>query len=597
MLTMQHTFHIPVLGLAYSIDTPVKVARYGISSVLSVVQDELVEQMRQLNSTRNNIPFQPILKSTFDYRAKRITAYLNLVKELVQRQMYALKLESFQAGSDINKYFHLLPEANVLKKMYLTMLEATGHEQAELQQQLREQLTPGSIDVNIMTKIDGHHYHADTENMNAELFSDAMAALRGYANSDLESSIIFSAGLNPKLYAYMETFPDFFPDATGHIRKRVIIKVSDFRSASIQGKFLAKKGIWVSEFRIESGLNCGGHAFATDGYLLGPVLEEFAAKRNELVQELKEITNAALATKQQPSLNDTETIRVTVQGGIGTGAEDAFLRRHYHVDGTGWGSPFLLVPEATNVDSSTLNDLASATPNDYYLSGASPLGVPFNNFRKSSSEKQRLSRIANGKPGSPCMRKHLSFNTEFTSKTLCTASRKYQHLKLRELNTQNLDATAYKQKVADIIEKDCLCEGLSAVGYQLNDPTQQLNMNAVTICPGPNLAYFSGTFSLGQMVDHIYGRTNILNTLERPHMFVNELKMYVDYLRNDLAKQQEPLTTKQVKYYTSFKQNLLSGIDYYKKLDDLKEWIPMLTKYETELDAISVESALAEMAN
>ena len=44
--------------------------------------------------------------------------------------------------------------------------------------------------------------------------------------------------------------------------------MSDFRSALIQGKFLAKKGLEVAEFRIESGLNCGGHAFATDGHLM-----------------------------------------------------------------------------------------------------------------------------------------------------------------------------------------------------------------------------------------------------------------------------------------------------------------------------------------
>ena len=31
-----HSFHIPVLGLGYSIDTPVKVARFGISSVISI---------------------------------------------------------------------------------------------------------------------------------------------------------------------------------------------------------------------------------------------------------------------------------------------------------------------------------------------------------------------------------------------------------------------------------------------------------------------------------------------------------------------------------------------------------------------------------
>jgi len=52
--------------------------------------------------------------------------------------------------------------------------------------------------------------------------------------------------------------------------------------AIIQGRFLAKKGIWVSEYRVESGLNCGGHAFATDGFLLGPVLEEFRNSKEQL---------------------------------------------------------------------------------------------------------------------------------------------------------------------------------------------------------------------------------------------------------------------------------------------------------------------------
>lgn len=591
---MQHTFHIPVLGLAYSIDTPVKVARFGISSVMSVVQDELVEQMRHFHSVKNNIAFHPIFKTTFDYRAKRITEYLNLVKVLVHKQIDLLKQESFQAGTEITKYFTLLPQESALKKMYFAMLQATGTDKIMLEQQLREQIIPGSIDVNIMTKIDGNNYHAQTENMDHDLFSDAMAALRGYANSDLSSSLIFSAGLNPRLYAYLETFPDFFPDENQHINKRVIIKVSDFRSASIQGKFLAKKGIWVSEFRIESGLNCGGHAFATEGYLLGPVLQEFKEKRKALIEELREMTNGALRHKQQPLLSENETIKVTVQGGIGTSQEDVFLRKHYQMDATGWGSPFLLVPEATNVDSGTLHHLATATQDDYYLSGASPLGVPFNNFRKSSAEKQRNARIANGKPGSPCMRKHLSFNTEFTTKTLCTASRRYQNLKIKELNTQHLSAPLYNQKLNEVTEKDCLCEGLSAVGYQLNDPNQKLNMSAVTICPGPNLAYFSGVFSLAGMVDHIYGRTNLLNNVERAHMFVNELKMYVDYLRNDLNKITEPLTSKQVKYYTSFKQNLLSGISYYRQLDEMKQWADLLNQYTDELHAILVETNVFE---
>src|SRR5690606_24641291 len=158
-------------------------------------------------------------------------------------------------------------------------------------------------------------------------------------------------------------------------------KVSDFRSALIQGKILAKKGLWVSEFRIESGLNCGGHAFATDGKLLGPILEEFKTKKEELQTELFSICQTALKNKGIQNFKEIPLTRVTVQGGIGTANEQQFLLDYYQVDSAGWGSPFLLVPEATNLDESTLQQLATAKKEDYYLSDASPLGVPFNNLR------------------------------------------------------------------------------------------------------------------------------------------------------------------------------------------------------------------------
>src|SRR5690606_782251 len=142
----------------------------------------------------------------------------------------------------------------------------------------------------------------------------------------------------------------------------------DARSATIQGKLLAKKGLLVSEFRIESGLNCGGHAFATDGVLMGPILEEFRSKREAITKELIAITNEALIAKGiQPFDEDTQ-ICITAQGGIGTADEDCFLREHYDLDGTGWGSPFLFVPEATNVDAKTLEQLTQAKPADYYMS-------------------------------------------------------------------------------------------------------------------------------------------------------------------------------------------------------------------------------------
>src|SRR5690606_16100175 len=116
-------------------------------------------------------------------------------------------------------------------------------------------------------------------------------------------------------------------------------------------------------------------------------------------------------------------MRVTVQGGIGTAEENSFLLEHFKLDGTGWGSPFLLVPEATNVDETTLDKLIIAEQSDFYISGSSPLGVPFNNFRGSSAELLRLERIKKGRPGSPCKKKYLVSNTEFTDNPICTASR------------------------------------------------------------------------------------------------------------------------------------------------------------------------------
>ena len=37
-----HTFHIPVMGTAFTADTPLKVAQYGIDSVVSIVDDVLI---------------------------------------------------------------------------------------------------------------------------------------------------------------------------------------------------------------------------------------------------------------------------------------------------------------------------------------------------------------------------------------------------------------------------------------------------------------------------------------------------------------------------------------------------------------------------
>jgi NAD(P)H-dependent flavin oxidoreductase YrpB (nitropropane dioxygenase family) len=251
--------------------------------------------------------------------------------------------------------------------------------------------------------------------------------LRGYAKSDLfNSSVVFSAGMNPRLYNYLEKCQQFAADEFGEFVKKVTIKVSDYRSALIQGKYLAKKGIWPSEFRIESGLNCGGHAFASDGFLMGPILEEFKKKKDELITTLYEIYNNAIKSKGQEGFNEPHPVKITAQGGIGTAEEDLYLREFYQVESTGWGTPFLLVPEATTVDDNTLELLRKAEKKDIVLSNNSPLGVRFHYLRGTTSDLEKQEKIAKGKPGSPCTEKHLAFNTEFTDDPICTASRKYQ---------------------------------------------------------------------------------------------------------------------------------------------------------------------------
>ncbi|MBX0332309.1 hypothetical protein K3G39_03580 [Pontibacter sp. HSC-14F20] len=582
-----HTFHIPVMGLAFSIDSPMKVAQYGISSVVSLSDDTLIEQMREYYSQVYQEPFTPISQKEEDYRARRITAYLNLADRIVKFQVQSLKEETFDSESRLTKYFLLLPDNAPLKAMYRKMLQTSNPELKKIMQdELRQAVVPGSIDVNIMTKLDKTNYDKDGNPLPTE-YSDALAALRGFAKSTVHASVIFSAGMNMRLYSYLEQFPCFFPDKNGYLEKQVVIKVSDYRSAFVQGKILAKKGIWVSEFRIESGLNCGGHAFSTDGYLLGPILEEFKQNRQGMQDELYTLFSNSLAAKGNPIPEKAPVTHITVQGGIGTSDEHNFLLEHYGMDAAGWGTPFLLVPEATTVDAETMEKLARAKKEDLYLSPISPLGVPFNSLRGTSSEALTLARIERGKPGSPCEKKHLVSNTEFTKEPICTASRKYQRNKLVELQGLGLTETEYKAREAKVLEKECLCEGLANTALvKLGIARKAVASRPVAICPGPNLAYFSNIFKLQEMVDHIYGRVNVLNHTYRPHVFINELNMYVQYWKNKKAELQETMTDKQEKYLQSFWQNLQQGIAYYKEL------VPTLFKDQLEKRVLLLDELL-----
>ncbi|MDP2042130.1 MAG: hypothetical protein Q8S14_10300 [Algoriphagus sp.] len=581
-----HTFHIPVMGLGYTVDTPLKVAKFGISSVVSIMDDILLEDMRKIHSQKLNLPFEPISEEEEDYRAKRIQAYLDFLHTVIQSQLDTLKSENWNNDGIMKELVALLPKENEIARLFEAYLLADHFEKCDLKSQILTLLTPGSIDVNIMTKVDKLNFDKEGIELPRE-YSDALSALRGFGKSKLEAAVVFSAGMNPALYSYLEQFSDFFPDEKGEIKKRIILKVSDYRSALIQGKFLAKKGLFVSEFRIESGLNCGGHAFATDGFLAGPILEDFKTNREELIDTIRQSCNQALLAKTQAPLAESESIKITYQGGIGTAGEDNFLRNYYHLDGTGWGSPFLLVPEATSVDDETLQRIIEAKKSDFYLSHASPLGIPFNNLRTSSGEKQRLERIEKGRPGSPCYKKFLAFSTEFTEKPICTASRQYQNLKVKLFN----DGKVSRHELDEILEKDCLCEGLSAPAILAQGELPRRNLKAVTICPGPNLAYFKGIYSLKEMVDHIYGKITLTLDSDRPHVFVKEAQLYVDYLKKEFQKLIPEAPTKQEAYLEKFRKNLDIGLTYYQNLvNSIKlDSEEILEKMKVQLEELKAE--------
>jgi hypothetical protein len=557
------------MGLAYTIDSPIKVARFGIDSVISIMEDNLVEKMRSHYYEQIGEIYHPIASHESDARARRITDYLNLTNRIVKDQIERLRAQPFEEGSEICRYFQMLPDENDLKKAYKKMLAQTDiNEKLKLETWLRCKIRAGSIDVNIMTKVDKNNTNENGDVI--EDGSDAVSALRGYVQSDLvDSSVVLSAGMNPRLFSYMEKRPEFAADERGLFKKKIVVKVSDFRSALIQGKMLAKKGLWVSEFRIESGLNCGGHAFASDGFLLGPILEQFKSAREELANELFTIYNQVSSSKNNRVFSAPLSIKVTVQGGIGTAEEDEFLRTYYGVDGTGWGTPFLLVPEATTVDDHTIQLLRNAAEKDVILSGNSPLGVRFHYLKGTTADLEKAARIGKGRPGSPCTEKFLVSNTEFTKEPICTASRKYQKRKIEQLSQMNLAEDELQQQMKVVLDKECLCIGLSNAAVKKMNVKPFIASRAVNICPGPNIAYFGEIVSLQKMVNHIYGRTDIIQAVNRPHMFVKELCLYVGYWRELLADARGIIDSKRTAYIKMFYDNLMSGIHYYRSLTNL----------------------------
>ena len=109
MALSPHTFYIPVMGTAFTADSPLKVAHYGINTVIALADDVLLERLRKYYSNLHDLSYEEIRNNTKDYRAERITSYLNMVNNIVSK-----KFENFTSATndkldEIKKYFKMLP--------------------------------------------------------------------------------------------------------------------------------------------------------------------------------------------------------------------------------------------------------------------------------------------------------------------------------------------------------------------------------------------------------------------------------------------------------------------------------------------------------
>jgi hypothetical protein len=281
--------------------------------------------------------------------------------------------------------------------------------------------------------------------------------------------------------------------------------------------------------------------------------------------------------------------RVTVQGGIGTAEESRLLEEKYKVDGTGWGSPFLLVPEVVNIDENHLHKIQAAREEDVQLSDSSPLGVPFWCLKTSLSEESRLRRIAEGKPGSRCPKGFLVSNTEFTKEPICTASRTYQRLKLTSLDGGKVGPDLLRILEENVVAKACICHDLAGAATVPND----IDPAAKTaVCCGPNTVYFSRVAKLREMVDHIYGRASLPLNSERPHMFLKEISLHLDRLKKDLDRRRQGLSEVKNMSLEEIRTNLQQGIRQYTDLatqmasDSKQAFLAKLNRLRQDLDQI-----------
>ena len=119
----QHTFCIPVMGTAFTADSALKVAHYGINTVIALADDVLLERLRKYYSGLYNLSYQEIKNDTKDYRADRITSYLNMVNKVALAKFEEFTSATKDQFKEVKKYFTMLPDGSEVKKEFNRFIE------------------------------------------------------------------------------------------------------------------------------------------------------------------------------------------------------------------------------------------------------------------------------------------------------------------------------------------------------------------------------------------------------------------------------------------------------------------------------------------
>ena len=165
------------------------------------------------------------------------------------------------------------------------------------------------------------------------------------------------------------------------------------------------------------------------------------------------------------------------------------------------------------------------------------------------------------------MKGYLRFCEDCGDEPVCRASRTYQTWKLAELDASGLSAEDIRQHRSNVLAKTCICHELGGTILRQLGITDRVSP---AICPGPSTPRFDRVYSLDEMVDNVYGRSELIADSVAYNTFLLEAQLYVDYLvRGSSGVIEGSFAGDESTDWEKFATNLRAGMEYYAASSDV----------------------------